>query len=292
MTAPSHITVPLRRSQRFRAILREPLLHFLLIGLALFLLFGQASPGDSESRRIVIGQGQVDALVSQHQSIWNRPPTPAELQALIDVYVRDEILYREGVALGLDQDDAVIKRRVRQKYELIAEEENRSEPTDEDLRAYMKTHPAAFIRSAIVSFDQVYFDPSVASPDDVAAAKGALSKGSSPASFGQASMLPRRIDNSSLELVARDFGDAFARQVARVPTGQWIGPIVSGVGLHLVRVRSRSAAALPPLDQVRSAVVREWESDRRTRAKDDGLRKLREEYDVVVEGKLPPPSRP
>jgi len=272
--------------------LREPLLHFLLIGLALFLLFGQASPGERDSRRIVIGQGQVDALVSQYQSTWSRPPTQPELQALIDVYVRDEILYREGVALGLDQDDAVIKRRVRQKFELIAEEDNRSEPTDEDLRTYMKAHPAAFVQSAVVSFDQVYFDPSVASPDDVAAAKAALRKGSSPVSFGQASMLPRRIDSTSLEPVARDFGDSFARQVGSIPTGQWIGPIVSGIGLHLVRVRSRSAPALPPLDQVRNAVVREWESDRRTRAKDANLRKLREDYDVVVEGKLPPASRP
>jgi hypothetical protein len=263
-----------------------------LIGLALFLLFGQASPGDSASRRIVIGQGQIDALVRQHQATWNRPPTPTELQSLIDVYVRDEILYREGVALGLDQDDAVIKRRVRQKFELIAEEENRSEPTDKDLRAYMTSHPAAFVRSAVVSFDQVYFDPSVASPDDVAAARAALSNGGNPASFGQASMLPSRIDNSSLDLVARDFGDAFARKIGNVPAGQWVGPMVSGIGLHLVRVRSRSASVLPPLNEVRTEVAREWESDRRTRERDASLRKLRDEYDVVVEGNLPPPSRP
>jgi parvulin-like peptidyl-prolyl isomerase len=284
--------VPTRRRFTVQAILREPLFHFLVIGLGLFLLFGQASPGDSESRRIVVGQGQVDALVRQHQSTWNRPPTQAELQSLIDVYVRDEILYREGVALGLDQDDAVIKRRVRQKYELIAEEENRTEPTDDDLRAYMEAHPAAFVRSAVVSLDQVYFDPSVASPENVAAAKVALSNGASPASYGQASLLPRRIENSSLDLVARDFGKTFARQVGSVPTGQWIGPVASGIGVHLVRVRSRLEPALPPLDQVRSAVAREWESDRRSRARDADLRKLREEYDVVVDGRLPSASTP
>jgi len=273
-------------------VLREPLLHFLLIGLALFILFGQASPGDSGSRRIVINQGQVDALVRQHESTWNRPPTQAELQALLDVYIRDEILYREGVALGLDQDDAVIKRRVRQKFELIAEEENRSEPTDEDLRAFMKAHPTAFVRSGVVSFDQVYFDPSLAGPDEVAAAKAALQKGSDLAAFGQPSMLPRQIDDNSLEVVARDFGDEFARKVSGVPVGQWVGPLVSGIGLHLVRVRSRSAPVLPPLDQVRTAVAREWESDRRTRTRDSDLRKLRDEYVVVVEGKLPPRTRP
>jgi hypothetical protein len=292
LTAPPRIDVPTRRRFTVQAIFREPLFHFLLIGLGLFLLFGQTSPGDSESRRIVVGQGQIDALVRQHQSIWNRPPTQAELQSLIDVYVRDEILYREGVALGLDQDDAVIKRRVRQKYELMSEEENRTEPTDDDLRAYMKAHPATFVRSAVVSFDQVYFDPSVASPENVAAARAALNNGGNPASFGQASLLPRRIENFSLDLVARDFGETFARQVRTVPTGQWIGPMASGIGLHLVRVRSRSAPALPPLDQVRNAVAREWESDRRSRARDADLRKLREEYDVVVEGKLPSASTP
>jgi hypothetical protein len=283
--------LPSKRRLEIQAILREPLLHFMLIGVGLFLLFGQASHGGSESRRIVIGQGQVDALVRQHQSTWNRPPTSAELQSLIDVYVRDEILYREGVALGLDRDDAVIKRRVRQKYELIAEEENGSEPTDEDLRAYMRAHPAAFVRSAVVSLDQVYFDPSVASPEDVAAANAALNNGAGPASFGRASLLPGRIESSSLDLVARDFGETFAREVGSVPTGQWIGPIVSGIGLHLIRVRARSAPALPPLDHVRSAVAREWESDRRSRARDADLRKLREEYDVTVEGRPTPASR-
>lgn len=279
------------RRLTLRSLMLEPLVQFLLIGLGLFLLYGWISPGGSESRRIVVSQGKVDALVLQHESIWNRPPTRDELQSLIDVYVRDEILYREGAALGLDQDDAVIKRRVRQKFELIAEEGDRAAPSNDELLNYMKAHRADFAEPPVVSFDQIYFDPATASPEDVAAAKAALQRGSGMASLGQPSMLPRSFSNSSLNLVARDFGDAFAKDIGSARLGEWVGPIASGIGVHLVRVRSRTSSQLPPLEQVRNAVVREWESDRRELAKQDGFRRLRSEYDVVVEAKLPPPAK-
>lgn len=274
-----------------RSLLREPLVQFLLIGLGLFLLYGWVSPGDGESRRIVVSQGKVDALVLQHESIWNRPPTRDELQSLIDVYVRDEILYREGVAMGLDQDDAVIKRRVRQKYELIAEEQGRLAPTDDELRSFMKAHPAAFVEPPVITFDQIYFDPATSSPDDVAAAKVALRRGSGMASWGQPSMVPRNIRNASLNLVARDFGETFAGKIEAAPVGEWVGPVASGIGVHLVRVQSRSSPRLPSLEQARNAVVREWEADRRESAKQDGFRKLRSEYEVAVEARLPPPLK-
>jgi hypothetical protein len=268
-------------------LLREPLLHFLVIGLALFLLYGQVSPGDSDSRRIVVGQSQVDDMVRQYQSNWSRPPTRAEIQGLIDTYVHDEIVYREGVSIGLDKDDAVIKRRIRQKYELIAEEEERSAPTDADLAAYLKAHPAEFLRPAIVSFDQVYFDVATTSPEEVGTVRTALEKGANPATLGQPSMLPRNVANSSIDLVARDFGDKFAKRVAEAPVNAWVGPVVSGFGVHLVRVSARAPPVLPPLNQIRPAVVREWESDQRTRSSLADYRKARANYDVIIRAKLP-----
>ena len=276
-----------------RSLLREPLFHFLLIGLGLFILYGQASPGDNASRRIVVGQAQLDGMVAQYQAAWSRPPTAAEIEGLIDTFVRDEIVYREGLSMGLDKDDAVIKRRVRQKYDLIAEEEGaRSEPTDADLTAYLKANPRACLQPAIVSFEQIYFEPASTSPEAVGAVKAALSGRADPAAFGQPSMLPRNFQNVSLDLVARDFGDSFAKQVGAAPVGRWAGPMASGLGVHLVRAGARSAPALPPLDQVRAAVVREWESDRRTRASEAEYRKLREEYDVIVEARLPSAPKP
>ena len=275
------------RKVNFRALLREPLLHFLLIGLALFLLYGRVSPADSDSRRITISQSQVDGLVRQYQASYNRPPTRAELGGLIDTYVRDEVLFREGLSLGLDRDDAVIKRRVRQKYDLIAEEEQRVDPTDADLTAYLKAHPAEFARPAVVSFEQLYFDPASTSPEAVEMVKAALARGADPASLGQPSMLPARVASTSIELVARDFGDDFARQVALAPAGRWAGPLVSGIGVHLVRVTARAAPVLPPLGEVRTAVAREWESDRRTRSSEASYRKARANYEVIVKAKMP-----
>ena len=272
---------------KIRALLREPLLHFLLIGLALFLLYGRVSPGDSDSRRIVVSQSQVDDMVRQYQASFNRPPTPVEIRGLIDTYVRDEIVYREGLSMGLDEDDAVIKRRIRQKYGLIAEEEERSEPTETDLLAYLKANPGKFLRPAVVSFDQVFFDPATIGPQAVGAAKAALAKGADPAKFGQPSMLPRHVANSSIDLVARDFGDNFARQIAAAPVGQWIGPVTSGFGVHLMRVSTRAAPAVPPLDQVRAAVAREWESDQRTRSSEADYRRARADYEVIIKARSP-----
>lgn len=275
------------RRLNLRALLREPLLHFLLIGLVLFLLYGQVSPGDSNSRRIVVGQAQVDDMVRQFQSAWQRPPTRVEINGLIDTYVRDEIVYREGLSIGLDKDDAVIKRRIRQKYELIAEEGEQRAPADADLAAYLKVNSAKFARPAVVSFDQVFFDPASNSPEAVADVKAALEKGANPAAYGQPSMLPRQIANSSIELVARDFGDDFARQIAAAPVGRWVGPLASGIGVHLIRVSARAEPIVPPLNQVRAAVAREWENDRRTRASLADYRKARSNYDVIIKAKLP-----
>lgn len=275
------------RLLKARVLLREPLLHFLVIGLALFLLYGQVSPGDSDSRRITVSQSQVDDMVRQYQSTWNRQPSSAELNGLIETYVRDEISYREGLSMGLDKDDAVIKRRIRQKYELIAEEGDRTAPTDADLAAYLKAHPAKFTLPAVVSFDQIFFDPAGTSPEAVGAVKAALTKGADPTAFGQPSMLPRQVTNSSLDLVARDFGDSFAAQVGAAPLGQWVGPLASGIGVHLLRVSARAAPTVPPLSQVRAAVAREWESDQRTRSSLADYRKARSNYDVIIRARLP-----
>lgn len=265
-------------------------MHFLLIGLALFLLYGQVSPGGIDSRRIEIGQAQVDAMVRQFQESTNRPPSAAELSGLIESYVRDEIVYREGLSLALDRDDAVIKRRIRQKYDLIAEEQDRTVPTDEELLAYLKSHPDSFSRPAVVSFDQIFFDPTSSNPQRVLAAKAALSNGGSAEAFGDPSLLPSRMTKSSIQLVANDFGDGFAQQVGTVPVGHWVGPLASSFGVHLLRVSDRSTASLPPLDDVRAEVLREWENDRRIRSRDKDYRRLRDSYDVVVRAKLPSAS--
>jgi hypothetical protein len=175
---------------RIRELLAEPLLHFLVIGIALFTAYRWMAPGDSGGRRIVITQGVVDDLVTQHVAARGREPSTTELNHLIESYVRDEVLYREGVRLGLERDDIVVKRRVRQKIEMIAEEDASTRaPTDTDLSAYLTANQARFVQPAILTFEQVFIGestPGLGVVRAVAVTREALRKGADPEELGWA----------------------------------------------------------------------------------------------------------
>jgi hypothetical protein len=271
---------------RLASLSREPVLHFLLIGLLLFLVYGWLTPAARSGARIVVTQPMVDGMAQEYRTRWSRPPSEQELSRLVEAYIRDEILYREGVALGLDRDDPVIKRRVRQKLEVIAEEQlARDAPTDAQLIAYLEKHPDAFTQPGTVSFEQIYFAAATPSAQ-VEAARAAALRGSDPALLGQPTMLPPDAKNVRLDLVARDFGLAFAAEIEKLPLDTWAGPVASAFGQHLVRVRSRTAARLPPLAEVRTAVAREWENERRTSSLAANDKALRGRYQVIIDATL------
>src|SRR5690349_8136104 len=197
---------------RIRTLLSEPMLHFLLIGIALFGAYQWMAPGDSAGRRIVITQGVVNDLVTQHVAARGREPSTTERNHLIESYVRDEILYREGVRLGLERDDLVVKRRVRQKIEMIAEEDASTRtPTDEDLSAYLTANQARFVQPAILTFEQVFLGQPTSGPavvHAVAVTREGLRRGADPDQLGKPTLLPQRMTRTPADLVARDFGAA------------------------------------------------------------------------------------
>ena len=276
--------------ERLKTILREPLLQFLLIGLGLFLLHARITPR-GERLRIVVDRARVDGLSSQYEATWGRPPTSDELAALVDGWVREEIAFREGVELGLDRDDPVIRRRVRQKLEVMAEEGDAAAmPTDAALDAWLHAHPADFRRPPAVDFDQLLLANGAPSPAEIAAraaaARAALERGVAPSTLGERTLLPRDGVGVGLDLVARDFGGPFADRLVTAPLGTWEGPVASALGVHLFRVRRRSDAALPLLEEVRVAVARAWESDRRRRALEANDRRLREKYAISIEAEV------
>ena len=275
---------------RMQKLLGEPTLHFLLIGIALFGAYRWVSPGDSGGRRIVITQGVLDDLVTQHVAARGREPSTSELNRLIESYVRDEILYREGVRLGLERDDIVVKRRVRQKIEMIAEEDASTRtPTDEDLSAYLVANQARFVQPAILTFEQVFLGQPTSGSEvvhAVAVTREGLRRGTDPERLGKPTLLPYRMTLTPADLVARDFGSSFAAALEKVPVGEWVGPIDSSFGAHYVRVSDRTPAAAPQLAAVRDRVVREWENERRQRARNDAYTKMRGEYQVSIETKL------
>lgn len=270
-----------------KATLREPMLHFVVIGIAFFAIHSWLAPSEANVESVVVRQSAIDDLARQYQSAWGKPPTETELANLVETHVRDEILYREGLALGLDRDDQVIKRRVRQKLEIMSEEAvATSAPTDADLSAYLARHPEQFVRPGLVSFEQIFFDGSASVEEvnnSVAAARLAVSKGVDTSTLGKASMLPRRKADVELDLVAREFGEAFADQLAKAPIGEWIGPVASGFGAHLVLVTARTPGGIPRLADVRPLVQREWEHERRTRSRNEAYDRLRKKYEVVIE---------
>jgi parvulin-like peptidyl-prolyl isomerase len=270
-----------------KALLKEPVLHFLLIGLLLFAAYGWLAPADKSGARIVVTQPMVEAMALEYRTRWSRPPTEQELAALVDAYVRDEIFYREGVAQGLDRDDPVIKRRVRQKLEVIAEEQlARDAVSDADLAAYLEKNAARFSRPGTVSFEQIYF--AAATPAaQVEAARAAAMRGGDPARLGQPTMLPSAAQNAPLDLAARDFGREFVAEIEKLPLDTWAGPVPSAFGQHLVRVTARTPALTPPLAELRAAVAREWENERRMASLAENYKALRGRYEVVIEAALP-----
>jgi len=272
---------------RIRTLLGEPMLHFLLIGVALFGGYRWMAPGDPGGRRIVITQGVVDDLVTQHVAAKGREPSTSELNHLIESYVRDEILYREGVRLGLERDDIVVKRRVRQKIEMIAEEDaSTGAPTDADLTAYLTANQARFVQPAILTFEQVFIGESTSGPGvvhAVALTREGLRSGTDPEKLGKPTLLPHRMTRTPADLVARDFGASFAGALVKVPVGEWVGPIDSSFGAHYVRVSDRTPAVAPPLAAVRDQVVREWENARRQRARSEAYTKMQGGYRVSIE---------
>lgn len=273
-------------------ILREPLLHFLLIGLGLFLVFNIVSGNrGGADRRIVVNDATLAALTERYTSLWQRAPSAAELQRLIDSYVHDEVLYREGLKLGLDRDDPVVRRRVLQKLDVLTEERGApAAPTNAELSAYLAAHAARYARPAVIGFDQVMFEGARHRDRidaDVAASRMRLAAGADPATMGDATMLPAHVPPTPADAIARDFGEDFADALAKLPIGGWQGPVMSGFGVHLVRINARTPGAPATLAEARAAVTRDWENDRRIATNADYYRDLRKHYHVVVDATLP-----
>ena len=274
-----------------KSFLREPLLHFVAIGAALFLFFhwsgGGSGPGGT---RIVITSGQIEHLTAGYIKAWQRAPTEAELKGLIDDWVREEIAVREAMATGLDRDDTVIRRRLRQKLEFLVEDSvEAAPPTDQELQAWLTRHADAFRIEPRVAFRQVYVSRerrgAAAQADAGAILARLVAAGPAARSedVGDATMLPHEIELSASRDIDRVFGPGFARHLDALAPGAWAGPVPSAYGLHLVLVRERVGGSVPELASVRPLVEREFLADRRTRQLAAMYERLLARFTVVVE---------
>ena len=270
--------------------LREPLVHFLLLGALIFGAFKIISSETIEPGKILITQGRIESLETAFSRTWRRPPTTSELENLIRDYVREEVFAREAIALGLDKDDTIIRRRLRQKLEFISEDvATHVEPTAEQLQAYLKAHPDTFRGERRFTFSHVYLDPQRRGANlsrDAAQVLAQLGRPGSKvnlATLGDSLMLEKEFKALPASEVVKRFGEKFAVLLGEMPTGQWHGPIESGFGTHLVLLSERTGGSLPALEDVNHAVRREWTNARRMEGNEKFYQALLKRYTVTIE---------
>ena len=271
-------------------LLREPVLQFLALGAMLFALYGLAGKRSAEApEKIVVSASRVANLGDGFARTWRRLPNEQELQALIEDYVRDEVFYREGRAAGLDRDDVIIRRRVRQKMEFLADDMSVPEPSDEQLAAYLASNPERFRAEDQLTFHQVFLSATrrantIDRDSKQIASILARADGAVDATvLGDPFLLGEEFRNVSPSKVTSIFGESFAKQISVMEKGRWQGPISSGFGQHFVFISEWVSGNLPPLDAVRPVVHREWANARRLEAEQKLYASLRNRYEIVVE---------
>jgi hypothetical protein len=276
-----------------RRLVREPLVHFLVLGGLLFgtYYFLDDEPPNSDSNRVVVDEAQMASIVATFQRTWLRLPTREELAGLVQDRIKEEILYREALALGLDRDDLVIRRRLRQKMEFLHTDLTEPKPpTEAELQAYLDANMDRFRTSERLSFTHVYLkeDAQERTTALLQRLAGHPPSELEPETLGDASLLPGAMQQADIHDLDRVFGNDFAATLLAAPLGRWSGPHASPYGLHLVYVSEHLPAREPPLGEVRKAVEREWLAERQRQANERFYRALRARYIVEVAYPQPP----
>ncbi|WP_051978837.1 peptidyl-prolyl cis-trans isomerase [Edaphobacter aggregans] len=297
---------------RLKGLLREPLLQFLLMGVALFVIYAymhRGRGGVESSKQIALTVDDLQLMESYFESQWHRPPTPAEFQAMIEDKVREEVLYREALAQGLDKDDTIVKRRMAQKMQFLAEDVAAAhEPSPTELKAWFEKHRSKFSLPSRYSFRHLYFSPDKrgkSAQEDAARvlAKIAGQPGDSrlTVSSGDSFMFQDYYGDRTPEAIAKEFGPPFAVAVEKLKPGSWQGPIESGYGWHLVFVDTVIPGRIPALEEIESDVKTAWLGEQKVTAWQRTYAEMRAKYTVLLptppdkdalRNPAPPPKRP
>jgi hypothetical protein len=280
------------------SILKEPFLHFVVLGIAIFAAYALISEGD-DAGQIVVTSGQQENLIATFEQTWQRPPTADEFRGLVEDFIRQEIAYREAGEMQLDRNDIVIRRRLRQKLELLTEDlASMAPPTAEEIEAYYAEHPENYRTDPRYTFQQIFFSTDrrgEQARDDALALLAEIESGSvtsAPAMAGDAISLPQGLRDASRREVAATFGSNFADALAELPEDRWSGPVESGYGVHLVRIADKVESRVPPLDNIGQAVRNDLLSERRSAAVETLYENLAANYTISVEPLGGPQAQP
>lgn len=272
-------------------LVREPLLHFLILGVIVFALHGFVTRHKTDKPgELVVTQGTVDNLITGFTRTWQRPPTEEELHGLVRDYIREEAAYREALALGLDRDDMIVRRRLQQKLEFLSDDlATRTQPSDTDLQSFLQTHKEMFQTESIFSFRQLYFSPQVHGAnlqrDAARVLEDVQHSGARAqrADLGDPFLLQQSFEDMTLSDLKKTFGEGFASAISALTVGSWRGPIESGYGAHLVYVSKHVDSRLPALAEVKDQVRREYLDAKRKEATEKFYGTLLSRYTVKIE---------
>jgi hypothetical protein len=270
--------------KRFSNFIKEPIVLFVLLGAFIFLMYTRASAYiDQKNRQVHVSQTQIAILAESFQKTWGRSPTAEELRAQVDNFIMDEIFFKEAVAMGLDKTDPSVKRRLRQMMEMMMDDFATIYPTETQLREYLTENPEKFRQDSRISFRHIYFP--MEDKEGAEQLLGRLQQGI-PAEIdypGGLSLIPDQLENESEREVGSLFGEVFTREVFRLETGTWSGPIASSYGWHLVRVSDRIEGEIPDLNEIWDLVEREWTVKRKMEVKEQQYKAMRDHYWITIE---------
>ena len=280
-----------------RRWLKEPLVHFLTIGALLFGVYAWLHHGDSGSwdngaGPVRITATEVSYLTQTWERLQQREPTREELHALVAGYLKEELLGREARAMGLEQNDPIIRRRLAQKVEFIVKDTSRlTEPTTDDLHRFYQANMGRFESPARVSFTHVFFNPETRrdAAADAKAALAALSRGAAAiGDIGDPFPIDAEVRDDIMQTVTERFGDQFAKAVFVLEPGAWHGPIASSFGLHLVRVTQAKPVRQLSFSEVEPQVRERWRDEHQREANEQYYESLLKKYGVVVDESVKP----
>jgi len=276
-----------------RRWMREPLLHFLLIGLVLFAVYSYINRGRvgiESSKQIVVSVDDLRVMETYFESQWHRPPTPQEFQAMVEDKIREEVLYREGLAMGLDKDDTIVKRRMAQKMQFLAEDVAAAhEPSTSELKAWFDKNEDKFALPSRYSFRHLYFSPDKrgkAAQQDAANAltrvSGQPENSALAASTGDSFMFQDYYGDRTPSAIAKEFGPQFAVAIEKLKPGLWQGPIESGYGWHLVFVDTVIPGRIPAFEEIEPDVKIAWLGEQKATAWQKVYKEMRAKYSVLL----------
>ena len=267
-------------------LLKEPLLHFLIAGGLLFAGYSWIHRGEKreDPRRIEITSNQVQQIELDWRARWQRRPTQAELQAGIADQLKQEILYREALELGLDKNDTIVKRRMAQKMDFLAEEvASLRDPEPGEIEAWFEKNRAQYVPPPLASFHHLFFSSDKRGQNAEGDARRAMAGiGGKDASSADEFMFQARYNEQTQDQVARVFGSKFAEQLFQLKADGWRGPIESGFGWHLVWVDALVPGEAPTFEAVAQQVKSDWLAEQRAELKRITFQALKARYEIVI----------